>query len=1255
MKRRIKYLLGLAAVLLCIGLGYIYKQQVLAADVLTIKDFYIVDTNGDHIHESGSFPMYTNTKKVYLMKDNGLENVTILSWSSSNDELIEITPDPANEFGVILNRKGPGYARITCEFKVGNVFFALSALVEVPVEIKDENNAGVGEAYTPLTSISTDNERAIILNYCSDPNFDYSKFPNSAEIIVKYAQNQDVVKNEFLSWKSSDETVVKVDANGNVTAVGAGRAKIHITTNTLSTTGKPMELVVNVLVNPLINTNVYGLGKDEWVNEGTITVGSSFSLQTNAMRASNLRWVVKDLNGNVLDPDSKQFSYVAHNTSGNFEVVHAKVGVYNVEAFIQGLTAENAVVKYLKFTVIVPYQSVGSITMNVTDTYDLVENLNMGTGFTRIESSDNNIVSVNQATGVITAKSTGTATVKVWYKKFENGVYIDTFDTITVNVIDALALNLSDATITVKGTVQLDASVTDKTALLKWESSNPAVATVDSGLVTGISPGTTVITVSTVIGGVYKSATCNILVVSAVTNITIDPSSVDLSIGEYKTLTATVTPNNLNTVNLKWLSSNEAVVQIVETGKKYVTIKALQSGRAVITAINQDNIVVGFCEVTVRQPVTSISLSETNVVVSLSAGSFQLRATVLPANATNQNVKYTSTNTTVIRVDSEGKVTLVGSGSATIIVTSEDTPSVSAICNVTVTTPVTGIELDTKNVNLVVGETYRLTYTILPMSATNKQVTFSTSNNRVCSVNATGQIYAVAPGSAIVTITSVDGKYTQSASVTVTQFATSIKLEKTELTLNVGENYTIKVTTTPAATNDLFDYEISNKKVATVSSTGVITAKAEGTAIVIVKTNRGLTAFLYLTVKQQANGIMLNYSTRTVVVTNTFKLKATVLPTGASNQKVTYKSSNSKIAKVSASGTVTGVKGGTAIITVTSVDGGYTATCIVTVKELITSIKVKNTYLVKKGKNYTISPTIKTNSATNTKLQWSSSNTKIVTVDKKGVVTAKNYGKAKITIKATDGSGAKATCTVQVIRPVKSISLNKAVVTVVEGNSFKLTAKVNPSNATYNSVTWSSSDESVAIVDSKGKVTAIKPGNVVIYAKSKDSTNKKAKCVVTVIKKVPSSSITVANQTVVMVKGESKTIQAVMNPANTTDGYKWSSDNTAVASVDKNTGRIVAKAIGTATITVMTDSGKTAKITVNVVGLSKSSLTLEQYTSHTLWVDGNTSNITWDIENPNIATVSNGKVTARMIGKTKIIATVNGRKLYCNLTVTKIR
>lgn len=1253
-KLRLLLVLSLAIVSVFAFSGILHSVQA----ATTNSDFYFSDSNGNKIYDADIEPMEmtTITKEVYVTTMNGMNTTDTVLWTSSNENIVSVDSTGANT--ARLTRNGPGFARITAKITRGSVYYSISMLVKVDVAIKEKPDS-ISDTYTPYTYISTNNEKAIVLDYCPDASYQFPEgttYRNQAEIVLQYTVKPEIVNNTLLTWTSSDETVVKVDSAGNITATGAGRALIHIATNTTTSVDKAIEYDVQVIVNPLVNTNVFAVEDgDEWTNKAVITGSSNFYIKTNALKASHLNWVVTDSNNNVLSPTSSVLNYKAYSTSGNFEISNAKVGVYYVQAFAKGTTAESSGVKYLDLTIIVPYTKIESITMNVTDTYNLMENLNMATAFTNIKSSNNNIVDVNRTTSVITAKQTGTVTITVFFKHYEDGKLVETSEDILVNVIDALALNLSDATIYTGGTVKLDATVTDATAQLTWTTSDPTVATVSDGVVTGVKAGECRITVSTTINGVYKSASCNIMVLPTVTSITIDPSDVTLNIGEYKTLTANIAPSALNNAELKWLSSNEKAVEITENGKKYATIKAVGGGSAVIMAINQENEVVGFCNVTVNRPVTSITLSETNVTISLADSGFQLRATVLPTTATNQTLKYTSTNTSIIRVDSEGKVTLVSAGNASIIVTSVDAPSVSAICNVTVTTPVTGITLDNTALSMVVGETMKLTYTLIPTTATNKDVTFTSSDSTVCRVTAVGSITAVKAGTAIITVTTSDGKYTKSCSVTVSQYATNIKLDVTELELSVGDKYTFKVTTTPATSTDTYTWEISNTNVATVSSTGILTAKAEGTAIVIVKSSRGLTSFCNLTVKQQATGIELNFAKKTVVVTNSFDLKATVLPSNASNQNVTYESSDTSIATVGANGKVKGIKGGTAIITVTSKEGSYKATCIVTVKELITSITMPKSYKLGKGKTYQLVPTVKSNSATNTTLQWFSSNTKVARVDKNGNVIGIAYGKAKITVKAADGSGAKATCTIRVINPVTSVSLNTVTMSLLEGNSKRLKATVRPSNATYRYLTWTSSDESIAMVDAKGNVTGIKAGTVTIRATSKDGTKKSAKCIVTVTKKVASTSITLADQSLVMVTGESKTVQAVMNPTNTTDGYTWSSDNNAVASVNKTTGRIEARAIGTATITVMTESGKTARITVNVVGLSKTSLVLEQYSTYTLSVDGDVSRVAWDVEDPRIATISNGKVTTSAVGTTNIIATVNGRRLYCKLTVTKIR
>jgi uncharacterized protein YjdB len=107
--------------------------------------------------------------------------------------------------------------------------------------------------------------------------------------------------------------------------------------------------------------------------------------------------------------------------------------------------------------------------------------------------------------------------------------------------------------------------------------------------------------------------------------------------------------------------------------------------------------------------------------------------------------------------------------------------------------------------------------------------------------------------------------------------------------------------------------------------------------------------------------------------------------------------------------------------------------------------------------------------------------------------------------------------------------------------------------------------------------------------------------------------------------------------------------------VDAATGKVTARTPGIANITVMTESGKTASTKVTVVGLNTTNLELEQYSTYNLSVIGINSGVTWDVDDTNVAVVTNGLVSTRRVGSTIITATVNGRKLTCRLTVTKIQ
>jgi uncharacterized protein YjdB len=139
-----------------------------------------------------------------------------------------------------------------------------------------------------------------------------------------------------------------------------------------------------------------------------------------------------------------------------------------------------------------------------------------------------------------------------------------------------------------------------------------------------------------------------------------------------------------------------------------------------------------------------------------------------------------------------------------------------------------------------------------------------------------------------------------------------------------------------------------------------------------------------------------------------------------------------------------------------------------------------------------------------------------------------------------------------------------------------------------------------------------------------------------------------------MVQGESRTVQTVLTPAESTDKASWSTDNASVAKVSKTSGRITAVSTGTANITVMTTTGKTAAIEITVVGLNYTKLTLGQYDRFSLTVEGATSGITWQSDNQEVATIDRtGSGITRAVGTTTITAKVNGRSLKCKVTVNK--
>ena len=258
----------------------------------------------------------------------------------------------------------------------------------------------------------------------------------------------------------------------------------------------------------------------------------------------------------------------------------------------------------------------------------------------------------------------------------------------------------------------------------------------------------------------------------------------------------------------------------------------------------------------------------------------------------------------------------------------------------------------------------------------------------------------------------------------------------------------------------------------------------------------------------------------------------------------------------------------------------------------------QSTLSMKKGETAALTVTITPENATDKAVDWTSSDTKIATVDSTGKVTAVSAGTASITCTAQDGSDKKATCKVTVTDPtppkpsvvkVAKITLNKTTASVGKGKAMQLTAIVTPTNATNKAVTWKSSNTKIATVSSTGKVTAKAAGTVTITCMAQDGSGKKATCKVTVTESKPPvkptvkvTKVTLNKKTATLSPKETLTLKATVTPTNATNkGVIWKSSNTKIATVS-STGRVTAKSAGTVTITCTAKDGSGKKATCKI-------------------------------------------------------------------------
>ena len=506
------------------------------------------------------------------------------------------------------------------------------------------------------------------------------------------------------------------------------------------------------------------------------------------------------------------------------------------------------------------------------------------------------------------------------------------------------------------------------------------------------------------------------------TSVTISGAPEQLPVGATAQLTATVQPEN-STDKVAWTSSNTSVLTVDAAG----LVKAVANGEATVTATAGG--VSNAVTITVTTPVESVTIAGAPEKPLNVGGTVQLSAQVKPEGATNK-VAWTSSDENVLTVDADGLVTALGNGEAAITATAgAQSDSVS----IAVVTPASGIELDAAALALYRGDKpSKLQATVLPATASNKGVAWTSSNNDVATVSEDGAVTPVGLGTATVTAKALDGGFAATCTVTVGEHVTGVELDKSKVAIVGAGTAQLKATVFPdEALDKSVTWSTSDESVATVDGNGLVTAAGKGSATVTATSLDGkLSATCAVEVGNPVTGFDLSAAS------------------------VALKKGEAQTVHVAAHGALPG-----------EVDG----------YEVALSVEGEGSYL---------------NGI------WSDASGKAVFgiedkasedgVGRDCAITALGTGKGTLVFETKQGSSTvRGVVAVAVTNPAQAVTLNAASKQFAVGDEpFTLTATVNPADADEaGSIVWSTSNAEVASVEG-GVVTPVGVGSAVITAKA---------------------------------------------------------------------------------------------------------------------------------------------------------------------------
>lgn len=911
-------------------------------------------------------------------------------------------------------------------------------------------------------------------------------------------------------------------------------------------------------------------------------------------------------------------------------------------------------------------------------------------------SSTNKSVATVSSRGTILGRNKGTCTIYAVSGSVRKAARVTVTDpTVYATGVKISGIKVSD--IEIGNSVKLKATISPSNVTNKkvtWKSDNTSIASVSStGVLKFLKAGSTKIRCTT--GDKRATSILSITIPEKDTkvyatdiNLSGFPSS--FKVGDTFKLTAIVMPLNVTDDSVSWKSSDESVATVSSVGM--VTLK--KEGSVTITVKSGDGRVSKTASFTVVKDggednnVYATDIDVAGLPDFFEVGdTFKLTGTVVPSNATNKNVSWSSSDESVATITSNGDVELKKAGTVTFSVKSGDNV-VTKQLTVTVTEKdttvyATDVEVAGMPNNFNVGDTFKLTGTVKPDNATNKDVTWKSSDESIATVDAEGNVELKAEGEVKITVTSGDKIASRQFTITVlpkgsqddTVYATDIEVAGMPSKFNVGDTFKLVGTVVPANAKDTsVTWKSSDEVVATIDSNGNVELLKEGSVTFTVTSGDTRVSRQYtVEVTKDAvtatdidiSGLPISY-----FVGDTFTLTGRVVPETATNKNVTWESSDRSVATVTNSGVVDLVSAGTVDIRAISGDGAVTKTITLTVVEkpenpvLATDITVSGMPdKFETGDEFKLVGTVSPVDATNKNVTWSSSNEEVATVDSNGNVRLVKPGEVNIIATSGDKAVTK-TVTITVVERqsggdtvyAEDVEITGVPDTVKVGDTFKLTAKVTPANASDKTVKWSSDNEDVATVDSEGNVTVKGIGVVGISAQSGDKMVTK-KVTITVNDNqqggdtVYAEDITITGVPDTFKIGDTFKLTGTISPSNVTDKtVTWSSNNTDVATIDQS-GNVTIKGTGTVRFTAVSGDQRVTKsieVTLGDVDDTVYANDIELGTLPEYFFVGNTfkidatvkpddakdKTVTWTSSDTSIATVDNsGNVELKKEGK----------------------